>query len=119
MTNKGANEIRAKWTKIIMELVSNYGEDCELVTSNAFNFPVCTVDENGNNDEEGCVVVTIKVPKDDSDYEAMREEFKLKTKLKAEKAKADAEKKARKIERDKQLRAEKQAQLQKLRDGKL
>lgn len=119
MTNKGANEIRAKWTKIIMGLLSEYGEDCKLIASNTFNFPVCTVDENGNNDEEGWVEITVKVPKDDDEGEAKREEFELKTKLKIEKAKVDAEKKARKIERDKQLRAEKQAQLQKLRDGKL
>ena len=119
MTTKGSNQIREKWTKLLMEMLSEIGEDVSLIASNSFNFPVCTLDENGNNDEEGWVEIVIKVPKDDNEGEAKREEYELKTKLKAEKAIEAEKKKQAKIAKDNAIRAEKQAQLQKLREGKI
>lgn len=63
----------------------------------------------GEDDEEGYLVISFKVPKGSRDgdpydgYE-MAEDFKMKQEAKAEKAKASAEAKAKKIARDEEAR---------------
>lgn len=96
-----ANKIRAKIVEEIMTYFIKSNEDCGMVTSNSFNFPI--VAEDG---EEGWVEIVVKIPKEDDGYEK-REDYVLKLKEKEEKAKASAEAKAKKIERDKKMREEK------------
>lgn len=67
----------------------------------------------GDENEEGYLVVTFKVPKgsrdgDPYDGYSVAEEYKMKCEEKERKAKENAEKKAKKIERDKKMREEKQ-----------
>lgn len=95
-----ANAIRSKIVTDLFEHLSNVGEDCGMITSNSFNFPVVV------DGEEGWVEVVVKVPKDDGDdgY-GKREEYSLKLAVNAEKAKAKAEAKAKKIAKDKAKRA--------------
>lgn len=97
-----ANAIR---TAIIHDLFSQYslGEDCGMIASNTFNFPV--VADDG---EEGWVEIVVKVPKGTKDEEydgyGRREAYSLNLKEKAEKkAKAEAAK-AKKIKKDKERR---------------
>lgn len=66
----------------------------------------------GEDNEEGYLVVTFKVPKGSRDGDAydgyaMAEEYQLKCEAKARKAEEAAKKKAEKIERDKKMRAQK------------
>lgn len=66
----------------------------------------------GEDDEEGYLVITFKVPKGSRDGEAydgyaMAEEYQLKYEAKLRKAEEAAKKKAEKIERDKKMRAQK------------
>ena len=95
-----ANAIRTKIITDLFEHMSNVGEDCGMITSNSFNFPVVV------DGEEGWVEVVVKVPKDDGDdgY-GKREEYSLKLAANAEKAKAKAKAKAKKIAKDKAKRA--------------
>ena len=98
-----ANSIRAKYLEALMSALG--AEDIGQIASNSFNFPV--VAEDG---EEGWVEVIIKVPKEGGDEGFdKREEYKLKCAEKVEKARANAEKKTKKIERDKALREAKKA----------
>ena len=98
-----ANSIRAKYLETLMNALG--AEDIGQIASNSFNFPV--VADDG---EEGWVEIVIKAPKENGDEGFdKREEYKLKCAEKAEKAKANAEKKAKKIERDKALREAKKA----------
>lgn len=94
------NAIRSKIVADLFEHLSNAGEDCGMITSNSFNFPVVV------EGEEGWVEVVVKVPKNDGDdgY-GKREEYSLKLAANAEKAKAKAEAKAKKIAKDKAKRA--------------
>lgn len=100
-----ANKIRKQY---IEELLAHFagegfsnGEDCGMITSNSFNFPV--VADDG---EEGWVEIVVKIPKENDGYEK-REEYEMKVKEKEEKKKAQAEAKAKKIEKDKKLREQK------------
>lgn len=66
----------------------------------------------GEENEEGFLVLTFKVPKgsrdgDPYDGYAVAEEFQMKQKAKAEKAEASAKKKAEKIKRDEEIRRKK------------
>lgn len=96
-----ANALREHYIKAVRSLFNE--EDCGMITSNSFNFPIVT-DEG----EEGWIEVVVKVPKyaGDEGY-ALREEYDLKCKERAEKAKAKAEAKAKKIAKD-QARREKE-----------
>ena len=101
-----ANAIRAKYLDALMDFAqtSEMQEDCGMIASNAFNFPV--VADDG---EEGWVEVVIKVPKGTKDEEydgyGRREQYKIEAEEKAEK-KAEAEKKkAAKIAKDEARRA--------------
>ena len=100
-----ANKIRKQYIEELLAYFacegSSDGEDCGMITSNSFNFPV--VADDG---EEGWVEIVVKIPKEDDGYEK-REEYTLKIKERAEKKKAQAEAKAKKIERDRKAREEK------------
>lgn len=98
------SKLREKWVSTLAQMFTDAGEEVVQYKSNEICLPV--LDEDGN---EKWVQFVVKVPKgsrdgDEFDGYAMHEEFIMKQKEKEEKAKADAEKKARKIERDKQAR---------------
>lgn len=101
MKTANANKFRAKAIEAIMAYFVEAGEDCGMIASNSFNFPI--VAEDG---EEGWIEVVVKIPKEDDGYEK-REEYDMKTKERAEKKKAQAEAKTKKIERDRKAREEK------------
>lgn len=92
-----ANAIREHYVLAVRSLFDE--EDCGMIASNAFNFPIV------HEGEEGWVEVVVKVPKYDGDEGyALREEYELKCKERAEKdAKRQAEKE-KKIAKDKARR---------------
>ena len=100
MKTANANKLRAKAIEAIMAYFVEADEDCGMIASNSFNFPVVAAGE------EGWIEVVVKIPKEDEGYEK-REEYEMKTKERAEKVKAQAEAKAKKIERDRKAREEK------------
>ena len=102
MKTANANKFRAKAIEAIMAYFVEANEDCGMIASNSFNFPV--VAEDG---EEGWIEVVVKIPKEDDGYEK-REEYDMKTKERAEKRKAQAEVKAKKIAKDKARREAKE-----------
>lgn len=102
MKTANANKFRAKAIEAIMTYFIEAGEDCGMIASNSFNFPI--VAEDG---EEGWIEVVVKIPKEDDGYEK-REEYKIKVRNRAEKAKAQAESKAKKIAKDKARREAKE-----------
>lgn len=89
------------------KIIETFAESEEVlrVKSNEIAFPVVGCEGN-----EDFIVITVKVPtgadKGMTPYDgyAMAEEFELKTKEKEEKAKVTAEKKAKKIKRDEEIR---------------
>lgn len=90
-----ANAIRTKYLEMLMKAFDN--EDIGQIASNSFNFPV--VAEDG---EEGWVEIVVKIPKEDGDEGfGKREDYRIKCEEKAEKARVNAEKKAKKIAKDK------------------
>ena len=96
-----ANAVREHYIKAVRSLFDE--EDCGMTTSNSFNFPIVW------EGEEGWVEVVVKVPKYDGDEGyALREEYEMKCKERAEKAKASAEAKAKKIAKDKARREAKE-----------
>ena len=102
MKTANANKLRAKAIEAIMAYFVEANEDCGMIASNSFNFPV--VADDG---EEGWIEVVVKIPKEDDGYEK-REEYKIKVRNRAEKAKAQAESKAKKIAKDKARREAKE-----------
>ena len=102
MKTANANKFRAKAIEAIMAYFVEANEDCGMIASNSFNFPI--VAEDG---EEGWIEVVVKIPKEDDGYEK-REEYKIKVRNRAEKAKAQAESKAKKIAKDKARREAKE-----------
>ena len=91
-----ANSIRSKYAEKLIAFLTENGEDCGMITSNVFNFPIVT--EDG---EESWVEVSIKVPKGTKDEEydgySRREQYEITQKEKADKkAKREAESKAKK-----------------------
>ena len=101
MKTANANKFRAKAIEAIMAYFVEANEDCGMIASNSFNFPI--VAEDG---DEGWIEVVVKIPKEDDGYEK-REEYDMKTKERAEKRKAQAEAKSKKIEHDRKAREEK------------
>ena len=89
------------------KIIETFAESEEVlrVKSNEIAFPVVGCEGN-----EDFIVITVKVPtgadKGMTPYDgyAMAEEFELKNKEKEEKVKANAEKKAKKIKRDEEIR---------------
>ena len=96
-----ANAVREHYIKAVRSLFDE--EDCGMTTSNSFNFPIVW------EGEEGWVEVVVKVPKYDGDEGyALREEYEMKVRNRAKKAKAQAEFKAKKIAKDKACREAKE-----------
>lgn len=104
MKLSNANAIRARIVRDLFDKFSEV-EDVGMITSNSFNFPVV---EDG---EEGWVEIVVKVTKDagDDGY-AKRDEYEMKCSERTEKAKASAEKKAKKIAKDKADREKRKAE---------
>lgn len=108
MSKKATNDaLRNQYVEKLMEVLSGMDEDVLRVGSNELAIPV--VDAEG---EDSYVVFTVKVPtgsRDGDAYDAygLAQEYEMKTKEKAEKAKKAAEEKARKIARDEAMRKQK------------
>ena len=105
-TKKQLHEgIRAKFIGMFTEWLTEQGEEVLRVKSNEIAVP--TLDEEGN---EEFIVITFKVPtgsRDDGeayDGYGVAEQYAESVVAKEEKAKAEAEKKAKKIARDKAQR---------------
>lgn len=119
VSQKVLNEkLREKFLEIVGEILKEKDEEVLRTGSNEIAVPC--LDEEGN---EKFVVLTIKVPtgsRDGDAYDgyAMAQEFEIKQRLKAIKAKETAEKKAKKIERDKKLREQKRKEKERERKGK-
>ena len=108
--------LRNQYLNLITELLAGADEEVLRVKSNEIAIPC--VDDEGN---DSYVVVTVKVPtgsRDGEPYDGYGEaqSYEMSCKQKAEKAKLDAEKKARKIARDEAYRA-KQAENKAKREG--
>ena len=96
------NAIREHYIKAVRSLFDE--EDCGMITSHSVNFPIVW------EGEEAWVEVMVKVPKYDGDEGyALRVEYEMKCKERAEKAKAQAETKAKKIAKDKARREKEKA----------
>ena len=106
MSKKATNDaLRNEWVARIMEMLAD--EDVQRAGSNEIAIPV--VDAEG---EDNWVTIVVKVPtgsRDGDPYDgyAMAQEYQMKQAAKAEKAAADAKKKAAKIARDEAMRAKK------------
>ena len=102
--------LRTKYVDMLFELLTYNNEEVLRVKSNEIAFPVV-----GCEDNEDWVVVTVKVPTgankgmEPYDGYSEAESYELKLKEKSEKAKANAEKKAKKMARDAEIRAKKKA----------
>lgn len=100
--------IRTNFLEMVGEFLHSNGEDVLRVKSNEIAIPVVGCEGN-----EDFLVVTFKVPTgankglDPYDGYAEAESYELKLKEKSEKAKANAEKKARKMARDAEIRKKK------------
>jgi UDP-3-O-acyl-N-acetylglucosamine deacetylase len=111
MSKKATNDaLRLNYVEKIMAMLAESGEDVLRVNSNEVAIPV--VDGEG---EDNYVVFTVKVPtgsRDGDAYDAygLAQEYEMKCKDKAEKAKKAAEVKARKISRDEEMRRHKAEQ---------
>lgn len=105
MKLSNANVVRSTLVSELYKFFAEKGEDIGMIASNSFNFPVV---EDG---EEGWVEVVVKVTKDagDDGY-GKREEYEMKCSERTEKAKASAEKKAKKIAKDKADREKRKAE---------
>jgi hypothetical protein len=113
---KTNDALRAQYLDLITKLLTGADEEVLRVKSNEIAIPC--VDKDGN---DSYVVVTVKVPtgsRDGEPYDGYGEaqSYEMSCKQKAEKAKLDAEKKARKIARDEAYRA-KQAENKAKREG--
>jgi hypothetical protein len=101
-----ANKIRADFVAKFFQFLTEQGEDVGQIESNALNLPV--VSDDG---EEGWVEIFVKVPKGTKDEEydgyGRREDYRIATEEKAEKARIASEKKAAKIAADQARRAAK------------
>ena len=99
--------LRAKYIERVSKFLADAGEEVLVTGSNEIALPC--VDGEGNDE---FIVITFKVPTGSRDGDAydgysMAEDFKMKSAEKAEKAKIAAERKAKKIARDKKMREEK------------
>ena len=98
-------ELRARFMKVIADYLTEQGEEVLQTASQEIAIPC--VDSEGNDEY---VVITFKVPtgsRDDGeayDGYGVAEQYAESVVAKEEKAKAEAEKKARKIARDKAMR---------------
>ena len=102
---KTNDALRNKYLDLVSALLAGADEEVLRVKSNEIAIPC--VDDEGN---DSYVVITVKVPtgsRDGDPYDGYgeAESYAMACKQKAEKAKADAEKKAKKIARDQAYRA--------------
>ena len=114
---KTNDALRNKYLDLVSALLAGADEEVLRVKSNEIAIPC--VDDEGN---DSYVVVTVKVPtgsRDGDPYDGYgeAESYEMNCKAKAEKAKIDAEKKAKKIAKDQAYR-EKQAANKAAREGK-
>ena len=111
------NAIREKYIAIVKTALEAAGEEVLITGSNEIALPC--VDTEGN---EKFLVLTFKVPtgadKGMTVYDgyAMAEEYELKLKTKADKARESAERKAKKVARDAEIRKRK-AEISAKREG--
>lgn len=96
MKTPTANKVRARVIEAIMAYFVEADEDCGMIASNSFNFPIC---EDG---EEGWVEIVVKIPKDTEDgdeWYSKREDYQMKCAAKvakqAEKERKAAERKSK------------------------
>ena len=100
--------IRNEFLTMVSDFLNLKGEEVLRVKSNEIAIPVV-----GCEDNEDFLVITFKVPtganKGTEPYDGytMAEDYELKIKEKAEKAKANAEKKAKKMAKDAEIRRKK------------
>ena len=100
--------IRNEFLTMVSDFLNLKGEEVLRVKSNEIAVPVV-----GCEDNEDFLVITFKVPtganKGTEPYDgySMAEDYELKLKEKAEKAKANAEKKAKKMAKDAEIRRKK------------
>lgn len=88
------NEVRAQYVQKLFEFLSQ-DEECGMITSGSFNFPVVA-----SNGEEGWVEIIVKVPNDEGDEGyGKQEEYQLKLKAAAERKEKAEKEKALKIQR--------------------
>ena len=109
MNKKTNDALRADYVQKIMQMMTDAGEEVLRVKSNEIALPV--VDADG---EDNWVILTVKVPvgsRDGDVYDGYgeAESYQMACQAKAEKAAADAEKKTKKIARDKAQREQKAA----------
>ena len=108
VSNKILNDkLREVYLQIVTDCLAEKDEQVLRTGSNEIALPC--LDSEGN---EKFVVITVKVPTgsregDLYDGFSMAEDYEIKCRNKAEKAKENAEKKAKKIEKDKKLREQK------------
>lgn len=103
--------VRENFLKTVVDALTNYGSDLEVLRTGSGSIAIPVLDEEQN---ERYIEITVKVPTgerggDPYDGYAMAEEYQRKIMAKEEKAKADAEAKAKKIARDAEIRAAKKA----------
>lgn len=105
MSKKATDDaLRAMYVENLIEVLTAAGEDVLRVGSNVIAIPV--IDGEG---EDSYVEFTVKVPtgsRDGDAYDAysLAQEYEMKCRDKAERAKKAAEEKARKIARDEAMR---------------
>ncbi len=105
VSKKSLNDaLRVRYMEMIGEYLTAEGE--ELLTTGSNEYAIPCVDAEGNDE---WLVITFKIPtgsRDGDPYDgyAMAEEYSLKQKAKAEKAKEAAAKKAAKIAKDEAAR---------------
>lgn len=100
--------IRARFLDEVVEFLTNKGEEVLRVKSNEVAIPVVGCEGN-----EDFLVLTFKVPtgadKGMTPYDgyAMAEDYEMSCKAKADKARENAERKAKKVARDEEVRKRK------------
>ena len=100
--------IRARFLDEVVEFLTNKGEEVLRVKSNVVAIPVVGCEGN-----EDFLVLTFKVPtgadKGMTPYDgyAMAEDYEMSCKAKADKARENAERKAKKVARDEEVRKRK------------
>ena len=100
--------IRTEYLNLVADFLHTHDDEVLLVKSNEIAIPVV-----GCEDNEDFLVITFKVPTgankglDPYDGYAEAESYEMKCREKMEKAKANAEKKAKKMARDAEIRKKK------------
>ncbi len=108
-SNKKLNdELRNRYLEVLKTIFDESGEEVLITGTNEICLPCVDSEQN-----DKFIQIVVKVPTGSRDGDAfdgysLAEEFKIKQELKAIKKKEDAEKKAKKIERDKKLREKKE-----------